>query len=221
MVIQLYRSIKKMKNKTTKIMILVLSTALFGCAQNAKEKELQTFINNHVEKVKPLSKEANLAYWDAAISGKEEDYDKVSELTLEIRQIYSNAKDFAMLKEMKESCDVKDTILARQLDILYNGFLENQIEPELLKEIVELSTDIEKNFSTFRGTIDGEKVTDNEIKEILKTETDSAKREKAWLASKQVGPVVADDLIKLVKLRNKAAQKLGYENFHTLSLTTA
>ena len=83
------------------IIILAISAVLTGCAQNAKEKELQTFINNHVEKVKPISKEVNLAYWDAAISGKEEDYDKVSELTLEIRRIYSNPEDFAMIKEMK------------------------------------------------------------------------------------------------------------------------
>ena len=86
--------------------------------------------------------------------------------------------------------------------MLYNGYLTNQIEPELLKEIVDLETKIEKNFSTFRSTIQGQKVTTNEIKEILKSETDSIKRKEAWLASKQVGPVVAADLIRLVKLRN-------------------
>ena len=218
-----------MKNVMKLTIILALGVILSGCDQDSKpakersaeEKELSMFIQNHVKKIKPLNKEANLAYWNAAISGKEEDYDKVSELTLKIRQIYSDTEDFAMLKEMKQSGDIKDALLARQLDILYNGYLENQIESELLKEIVELSTEIEKNFSTFRGTIDGEKVTDNEIKDILKTETDSAKREKAWLASKQVGEQVADDLIKLVKLRNRAAQKLGFNNYHTLSLTTA
>jgi peptidyl-dipeptidase A len=122
---------------------------------------------------------------------------------------------------MKEFGQVKNAILARQLDVLYNSHLENQIEPELLKEIVDLGTEIEKNFSTFRGTIQGEKVTLNEIKEILKTQTDSRKRRQAWLASKQVGAEVADDLIQLVKLRNQAARKLGFDNYHTLSLTTA
>jgi peptidyl-dipeptidase A len=201
--------------------MLILSSALIGCAPNTKEKELQTFIDNHVAKVKPLSKEANLAYWDAATTGKEEDYDKVSELTLKIRQIYSNPEDFAMLKEMKASGEIKNDILARQLELLYNGYLENQIEPDLLKQIVDLGTDIEKNFSTFRGSINGEKVTDNQIKEILKTEKDSARREQAWLASKQVGAQVANDLIRLVKLRNEAARKLGFDNYHTLSLTAA
>jgi peptidyl-dipeptidase A len=122
---------------------------------------------------------------------------------------------------MKESGQVKDAKLARQLNVLHNAYLKNQIEPQLLKEIVDLGTEIEKNFSTFRGTIEGKKVTANEIKEILKTETDSTRKEQAWLASKQVGAVVADDIIQLVKLRNQVARKLGFDNYHTLSLTIA
>jgi len=168
-----------------------------------------------------MEKETNLAYWDAANSGKAEDYEKVSKLTLELRQVYSYQCNFAFLKEAKESGQVKSAQLVRQLDVLYNDYLENQIEPNLLKQIVELGTEIEKKFSTFRGTIEGQKVTDNEIKEILKTEIDSSKRKQAWLASKQVGAEVAKDLIRLVKLRNQAAKKLGFDNFHTLSLTTA
>ncbi len=182
---------------------------------------MQEFITTHVEKVKPMNKETNLAYWDAAISGKAEDYEKVSELTLKIRQVYSDPDDFAFIKELKESGQAKEPVLARQLDMLHNAYLGNQIDPELLKELVDLGMEIEKNFSTFRSAIDGEKVTDNKIKEILKDQTDSAKREQAWLASKQVGPAVADDIIRLVKLRNRAAQQLGFDNYHTLSLATA
>ena len=173
-----------MKGLSTLVVTSTMSVILLGCGANQKEIQLQEFITTHVDKVKPMHIEANLAYWDAAISGKEEDYDKVSELTLEIRQIYNNPEEFALLKNMKQSGEVKQAVLARQLDLLYNGYLENQIEPDLLKEIVELSTEIEKNFSTFRSTIDDEKVTDNQIKEILKTETDPAKREKAWLTKK-------------------------------------
>ncbi|MFZ2147167.1 MAG: M2 family metallopeptidase, partial [Sedimentisphaerales bacterium] len=197
-----------MKTLSTSIIISTISVVLFGCAHNVKETNMKGFIAAHVEKIKPMEKQASLASWNAAISGKPEDYDKVSELTLKVRQVYSNPEEFAFLKDMKESGQVKNAILARQLDVLYNSYLETQIEPKLLKKIVDLGTEIEKNFSTFRGTIEGEKVTDNEIKEILKIETNSHKREQAWLAGKQVGAVVADDIIQLVKLRNQAAQKL-------------
>jgi peptidyl-dipeptidase A len=207
-----------MKTLSTLFILLSTSVVLFGCANNAKEMELDRFITAHVEKIKPISKQAALASWKAANSGKPEDYDRVSELTLKIRRVYSDPKEFAFLKEMKESGQVKDDILARQLEVLYNNYLESQIEPELLKKIVDLGTKIEKDFSTFRGTIDGQEVTGNDIKEILKTQTDSNKRKQAWLASKQVGQVVADDIIELVKLRNKAARELGFDNYHTLSL---
>ena len=207
-----------MKTLSTLVFMLTMSVILFGCAHNAKEAELDEFITSHVEKIKPMSKEVSLASWEAAISGKPEDYDKVSELTLKVRQVYSNPQEFAFLKEAKDSGQVTDTVLARQLDVLYNNYLESQIEPGLLKKIVDLGTKIEKNFSTFRGTIEGDKVTGNEIKEILKTQTDSGKRKQAWLASKQVSVEVADDIIQLVKLRNEAARKLGFDNYHTLSL---
>jgi peptidyl-dipeptidase A len=200
--------------------LAVASLVTCGYAENAKENQLKEFITAHVEKVKPLDKQANLAWWDAAVTGDPRAYDRSSETTLQIRRIYSDPKDFAFLKEIQQSGQVKDPLLARQLTALYNAYLANQIDPVLLKQIVELGTQIEKNFSTFRGAIDGKKVTDNEIKDILKDQTDSAKREKAWLASKQVGAAVAADLVRLVKLRNEAARKLGFDNYHTMALAT-
>jgi len=200
--------------------LFLASAAPAAHAANAKETELKEFIAAHVAKIKPLEKQANLAWWDAAVTGDPKAYDRSSEMQLQIRRIYSDPKDFAFLQEVRQSGQVQDPLLARQLTVLYNSYLANQSEPELLKQIVELGTQIEKNFSTFRGTIDGKKVTDNEIKDILKDQTDSAQRRQAWLASKQVGVAVAADLVRLVKLRNEAARKLGFDNFHTLSLAT-
>ncbi|MFC1737854.1 M2 family metallopeptidase [Planctomycetota bacterium] len=212
-----------MKNSLIAVLIFVMSAVLGGCGSepNDKAQQLEEFIKAHLEKIKPLSKETALAYWKAANTGEDEDYDRVSKLEYELRQIYTNSEEFAFLKNIKDSGKVKDAKLVRQLDGLYNAYLKNQIGTELLKKMIDLSTEIEKNFSTFRGTIDGKQVTTNEIKEILKTETHSEQRENAWLASKQVGPVVAGDLIKLVKLRNEAARKVGFVNYHTLSLTLA
>jgi peptidyl-dipeptidase A len=206
--------------KTLLILIIMLTAGiiLFGCAPRAKQNELEGFIKTHVEKIKPLQKERNLASWDAAITGKAEDYKRASDLTLKIRQIYSNPREFAFLEDVRKSGKVGDAILARQSDLLYNRYLENQIEPELLKQIVDLSSQIERTFSTYRGKIEGQEVTDNEIREILKTQTDSLQRKRAWLAGKQVGAVVAKDVIRLAKLRNQAAKNLKFDNFHTLSL---
>ncbi|NQT81756.1 M3 family oligoendopeptidase [bacterium] len=206
------------KTLSTGGMTLAISVILFGCALTVKERQLEKFIAAHLEKTKPLRKELNLAYWGASTTGNSEDYDRLNKLELEISRIYSNPKEFARLKHLKESPQVKDPRLLRQLDRLYDNYLENQIEPELLERIIGLSTKIAQQFHTFRSVIEGEKVTANDINKILTTEMDSHKRELAWRASKQVGKAIAADLIQLVKLRNGAARKLGFENYHALSL---
>lgn len=200
---------------------LLVSCLISGCGPSEKEIQLQGFVDDHVARVKPLNTKAALTYWQAATTGNAEDYDKYSALELEIRNIYSDPNEFARLKEARESGWVAEALLARQVDVLYHNYLGNQVEPELLKKTVALSTEIEKKFSTHRAVIGGEQVTDNKIKDILKSQTDPAPRKEAWLASKQVGALVAGDLVQLVKLRNQAAQKLGFDNFHTLSMTTA
>lgn len=188
------------------------------CGPTKEEKAVNEFISSHLEKIKPLDKAMALAYWKAATTGENEQYKAYSDLELKIRKLYSNPEDFKELKSFKQSGQVKDPLLARQVDVLTNSYLENQVDTALLKKIVDLSTKVEQTFSTFRGTIDGKKVTGNDILDILKNETDSKKRKKAWLASKQVGEVVADDVIQLAKLRNQAARKLGFDNYHTMKL---
>lgn len=210
-----------MKVPVSWAVMAAISMIASGCAPNAKERELEKFIATHVERIKPLSKQARLAHWDASITGKAEDYERGSRLELEIRRIYSNPEEFARLKELRQSKHVRDARLARQLDKLYYDYLENQIDPALAEKIVALSTDITQAFNTFRSTIAGNKVTLNDINKILTTETDSLKREEAWRSSKQVGAAVAPDLLRLVRLRNEAARALGFDNYHTLSLTTS
>jgi len=203
------------------ILVSLFLMMFFGCGGNQMEKQFKQFLTAHVEKVQPLAKEMNLAYWNASITGNSEDFKKYANLELELRTIYSDTSEFAQLKHFKESNQINQAQLKRQLELLYNFFLSNQIDPQLLKQIVEKSSAVTEKFNTYRGTIDGKKVTDNDIRKILKQETDSSIRRDTWLASKQVGKEVANDLIELVKLRNEAANKLGFENYYLMSLALA
>ncbi|MCP4611994.1 MAG: peptidase M3 [Planctomycetes bacterium] len=209
-----------MKINSVMVTLFVLVLILCGCGNIAKEQPLEQFIDIHVARVEPLSTQASLAYWDASTTGKPEDYERVNKLQLEIRQIYNNPKEFAFLKDIKESGQVRHAKLIRQLDKLYYAYLRNQIEPELLEKLVDADNKVQEKYNTFRGTIDGEKVTMSDIYTILTTEMDSRKRELAWRASKQVGDAIFHDLIELVKLRNTAARKVGFDNYHTLSIVT-
>ena len=99
--------------------------------------------------------------------------------------------------------------------------MPHQVPAELRREIVELEASVESTFNTFRGTIDGRRVDNNAIDEILRTSDDTDERRAAWEASKQIGTEVADRLRELARLRNRAARELGFRDHFALALATA
>ena len=183
------------------------------------EKEFLEFIKSFESKVVGLSKKLSLSNFNATISGKQEDYAKTAELELKLKKIFSNKEDFSILKKLKDSNEIKDEVNRRELELLFNAYSEFQIDEELLEKTVNLANKIEQTFSTYRAEANGKKLTDNEIDKILETSKDSVELESTWKASKQIGKLVNKDVIELVKLRNEAAQKLGYANYHKMSLT--
>ena len=202
--------------------VLILSVLLFlnGCSK--KDSDMQTqfkdFVTKLEAKIIPLYKDVNLAYWNAAISGKKEDFDKVADLQNKMTAIYSNKDDFKTLKKIKESGDVKDEVLKRELTVLYNYYLGNQVDTAKLNAVNKMQNDIEQKYGNFRAEVGGKKLTDNEVENVLSVSKDSKELMDVWLAHKKIGTVVADDLKKLVKARNEIAKELGFKNYHDMSL---
>lgn len=176
------------------------------------------FLEAYEAKVVDLTRERNLVYFEATTSGKDELYQKWEELEIQLSKIYADREDFAKLKEIKESGAVVDPLLKRQLNLIHSYYLGNQIDEKRLEEMIQLQTEIEKKFSTYRAEMEGQQYTDNEIEDILKTSADSEELMKAWMASKQVGKVVKEDVLRLVRMRNEAASALGFPNFHAMQL---
>ena len=77
---------------------------------------------------------------------------------------------------------------------------------------------VEDIYVNFRGQVDGQMLNNNALDRVLREENDVAKRQKAWEAGKQIGPLAAPVIRQLARLRNRTAQKLGYGNFHRMSL---
>src|SRR5690606_21194952 len=61
-------------------------------------------------------------------------------------------------------------------------------------------------------------LSNNDLQELLLTETDSGSRRRIWEASKEIGPLVADRLRELVRRRNAAARSLGFLNYYSMEL---
>jgi len=205
------------------ILIILPVIALSSCNNADKketemEKKFKEFAQNHEEQIAPLYANLCDTYFKASISGEESDYQQSAAYELEYTKIYINKEEFDFLKEAKESGEVKDEILARELDFLYNEYLSNQADPAMLEEMINMSTNIDRQFSLFRANVNGKQMSDNEIEKILSTSTSSDEVKNAWIEVKKLGPVVADDIVALVKKRNELAQSLGFNNYHEMSL---
>jgi peptidyl-dipeptidase A len=183
--------------------------------------DLSNFLDDHTSKLEPLSRDVNLAYWKATISGKKKDFDKYADLQVRLQILHSDKNAFEKLKEWKSDSAISKPNMKRQVELLYSDFLRNQIDTKLNERITKLASKIENQFNVYRGELNGTKVTSNEILQILKKSTDCELRKKAWEAGKKAGLLVHKDLITLVKLRNEAAQSLGYDNFYVMSLSLA
>jgi peptidyl-dipeptidase A len=176
------------------------------------------FVETYTAAIRPLEIAANRAWWNANITGKDEDFKKKEEAQNRIDAALSDKKAFAEVKAIREGKGINDPIIQRAIDVIYLAYLEKQLEPELLKKMTALANAVEKKFSNFRAQVDGKEMTDADVRKVLKSSKLSERRQEVWEACKKVGQVVEPELKELVGLRNQAAQKLGFKNYHALQL---
>ncbi|MCX6326717.1 MAG: M2 family metallopeptidase [Bacteroidia bacterium] len=209
-----------MKKIALVIVTAVAISILWSCSskQEKMENRMKKFVSEYEAKTIPLYRDMALASWNANITGTNEDFAKSEKASFEYAKIFTDSKAFAELKEIKESQAMKDPLLIRQLELLYNGYMGGQVDTTLIAEQIRMETEISKKYSNFRVNINGKQLSDNEVEGILKNSTSNTELQATWEGSKMIGPVVSEDIIKLVKHRNTISQKIGFSNFHEMSL---
>lgn len=180
-----------------------------------------SFSEDHVARIEPLSREVNLAYWTATISGQPADFERYAALEVELQKVYANRADFARLDAWRHDGAARDALEERQLDLLHRAYRRNQVDPGLIEATTRLSSQIVRTFGTYRVRVDGEELTGNAVRTALKTSTDSSYRRAVWEADKAVGREVRADLLELVRLRNRVASELGFADYYEMSLELA
>jgi len=177
---------------------------------------VREFLDAHIARIEPLSREVNLAYWTATISGRAEDFEHYARLEVELQRVYTNASEFEAVKGWL--ADANDGLQARQLELLYRTYLRNQIDPAQIEEMTRLSSKIVQSFGTYRARVDGNLLTGNDVRNVLKQNSDAVYRRRVWEADKAVGREVRGELLQLVRLRNQVARTLGFDDYYVMSL---
>jgi len=170
--------------------------------------------------LRPCEVELARAWWDASTESSPEADRRRADADLARRSVLA---DSAVFTEVRAACKATDLdpLVKRQLEVLNDACAPQQIPDDLRRHLVELETTVDSTFNTFRGELDGQRVDDNAILEILRSSDDGVLRQRAWEASKQVGAEVADRVRELAHLRNDAAHFLGYRDHFALALDTS
>jgi peptidyl-dipeptidase A len=179
----------------------------------------QALVDDLEARLRPLEVDLARAWWESNTTASAEADERRANADLAHRAALADADAFAALRDARRD-DGLDSLVRRQLDVLHDGFVPHQVPEDTRRRLVELETAVENTYNTFRGELDGERVDDNTILEILRTSDDSELRRRAWEASKQIGAEVADQIRELARLRNKAARSLGYRDHFALALAT-
>ena len=186
--------------------------------RSAGEAEFIALRDAYLSKYKPLWCESEQAWWSANTTGSNAAFQRKKGADTALVELHSDGDVFARLKSLKEGGLVTDPLLARELDVMYRAFLPGQTDPALQKRIVALQNDVEQIFNTHRSLVNGRKMTENDVRDVLKNSRDSSKVEEAWKGYMDVGRKVESGLRRLVKLRNQVARELGFESFYDMQL---
>lgn len=175
-------------------------------------------VATHVDRRSPLEREAHEASWQLAVSGEPRWEAESQRLETELKKLLANRPVYTEIDALRNAGPAPDADAARQLEILRLEHLGNQVDEALLAKIVALEVKAEGVFANFRSTLDGEPISENDVRRLLGESADVAERRRVWEASKRIGDEMAPLVLQLVDLRNRAAKELGYRDHYAMAL---
>ncbi|MBV8075876.1 MAG: hypothetical protein JO284_05755, partial [Planctomycetaceae bacterium] len=154
--------------------MITIATPADAGAPDPDDARARKFVEEHVARVRPLEHAAALAWWDANISGKDEDFRRKEEAQNRLDTALADPGRFAELKAIRGG-RLTDPVLARAVEVLYLTYLEKQVSPDLLRKITAKANAVEKAFNAYRARVDGREMTDSEVRRVLKESKDRAR----------------------------------------------
>ena len=211
-----------------KIFILLSAAALiYSCGNNknnndgnsnkAVQDSVQTYLDAYSKKYQELTIISNEADWKSnthIVEGDTTNATALNKAQEEEAKFTGSTENIETAKKYLAQTDKLTELQVKQLkSILYKAANNPQTIQDIVKARIKAETQQTEKLFGFDYKIDGKSVTTNDIDGILATETNMAKRLKAWEASKEVGKGLKDGLVNLRDLRNKTVQGLGYKDF--------
>ncbi len=205
-----------MKRTFVAVLLVSISAIVMSCGKSPEQKA-QAFVDSYTKTYQKLYYDASLAEWAVNTHIVEGDTTNAynSRKAQEAMAAFTGStENIQMARDfLKDRAKLSD-LLARQLDaILYEAANNPATVPELVKKRIKVETETVEQLFGFDFKLDGKSVSTNDIDELLRSETDPAKRLAAWESSKEVGKGLKDGLVELQQTRNQTVQALGYKDY--------
>lgn len=225
---------------TKKLLLLITMSLSLSCLDEKQQSEmiLRHYIDKNVDNIRNFTMESSIALWNVNVSGDKNDYQKLIDLEIDFNNLYqssskhfapdrfstftqnvfTNEQDFQLLKKLKNSGLVTDTILNRQLTVLYQSFMGPQVEVDRYKMLRNAEAKLGQAFSGTKVFIGGKKYAGTQIDSLRKTTSDNSVVKKIYSTFRERGEQNSGDIINLVKMRNEFARNFGYTDYYQLAL---
>src|SRR5947209_13519997 len=111
----------------------ICMTPYLAVADSSTTDQARAFIDAFTTKIRPLDIAANRAWWDANITGKDEDFKRKEDAQNKIDAALSDKAAFAEVKGLKDAGGIDDPVVKRAIDVIYLAYLEKQLDTDLMK----------------------------------------------------------------------------------------
>ncbi|MBR6127210.1 M2 family metallopeptidase [bacterium] len=178
---------------------------------NKETKKFEKLRDKLAAKLEPIVIDSKKADWDFYTNSTDENMQKSQETSDKIYEIFHDEKTYNKFLAIDKTKLSKHD--ARQLKDLAKTFDEEINTGEARKKLRDKENEIAQKYNSYVPTIDGKEVTRLELSRITEEEKDTAIRKKAYEAKIKGGDLIAEELRKLVKMRNEYAKTKGYETY--------
>lgn len=220
------------RNFLFSLSLVLLMGGMWGCGEgtetqkddhSALQAEVDSFINQYATEYQKLYYASSEAEWASNTHIVEGDTTQAAITRAANEAFAAYTGSTANIEATRKYLESREHLLplqVRQLDlILYNAANNPEIVADLVKERIKAENEQNDKLFVFDYQLNGKSVTTNDLDEQLRTETNIAKRQKVWEASKMVGTTLKDGLANLRDLRNQTVQALGYKDYFTYQVS--
>ena len=210
--------------QTLGLLVVPVGTMATGAtAADHPTTRARAFLNFYNEAYQRLYQVALEAQWQAATDVSPENTGRRIGADAALAAFVGSPWVIEECRSLQASEDLLDELTRRQLRVIYLMAAEAPgTQPELVRErvVAEARQSATLDGFEFRwippGSSTPQRITANQIDELLLSSTNLAERLAVWEASKQSGVALKDGLLRLRDLRNRLAREMGFSSYYAL-----